>query len=547
MRERVYFAVLSVLLPVLTYSGRIIEEYQNDEYLGDYNEADYEDGISEEHKENENDRTPTFISSSKTFIVKEGDAIKLPCVVDNLENFLIIWKRGNQIITLGDKPYEDDDRRVQVENIWKSGNKILASSNKPSEDEDSWVQVGNTLVILLSEEKDAGDYVCQVSSAQPVELKHTVKIIVRPVIKSVPESGLLTVNVGEAADLSCKVTRGDPEPEVFWKRKDQPMPDGKESLSAPSITFPETSRHHSGLYTCFADNGWRLPATATIHLDVQHAPEIEQEVMMVENKDETEVRMICTVHASPIAMVEWYKDGQLMVVKNNVISKRGNRHTLLLTSITEEVKTAKFECRARNDIGETSAVLETPFGATEDMEISPENKIFIPKSVDKVITILKENLEVSEDAVLDLEEHDRTQNSQDTIKILLPQKTDEIDVEKENVRSEESEAADKINKDLSDPDQNTQVISEVIEDDSSLSATNLDDLAADANADSFEAENINKATEMPKVAKGEENAKSQEVANPEKLRDVPESSSSVQFLENFYLYLILLVICTLGL
>ena len=72
-----------------------------------------------------------------------------------VENLLIIWKRGSRIITLGEKPYEDDDSRVQVEN----------TAN------------GNTLVIRLSEERDAGEYVCQVSAAKPVELKHTVKII----------------------------------------------------------------------------------------------------------------------------------------------------------------------------------------------------------------------------------------------------------------------------------------------------------------------------------------------------------------------------------
>ena len=68
---------------------------------------------------------------------------------------LIIWKRGSRIIALGEKPYEDDDSRVQVE----------STAN------------GNTLVIRLSEEKDAGEYVCQVSTKTPVELKHTVKII----------------------------------------------------------------------------------------------------------------------------------------------------------------------------------------------------------------------------------------------------------------------------------------------------------------------------------------------------------------------------------
>ena len=81
-------------------------------------------------------------------------------------------------------------------------------------------------------------------------------------------------------------------------------------------------------------------------MDVEHAPEIEQEVMKVQNNDETEVRLICTVHASPLATVE------IMVLKDNVISKRGNRHTLLLIVISEDDRNSNFECRARNGIGE---------------------------------------------------------------------------------------------------------------------------------------------------------------------------------------------------
>ena len=75
------------MMIINSIAGRIGEEYQND-YTGDYNEADYENGIeykfSEENIEKETDRTPTFISSGKTLVVNEGDAIKLPCMVDNL-------------------------------------------------------------------------------------------------------------------------------------------------------------------------------------------------------------------------------------------------------------------------------------------------------------------------------------------------------------------------------------------------------------------------------------------------------------------------------
>ena len=35
---------------------------------------------------------------------------------------------------------------------------------------------GNTLVISLAEEDDAGEYVCQVSTYKPIEIKHSVKI-----------------------------------------------------------------------------------------------------------------------------------------------------------------------------------------------------------------------------------------------------------------------------------------------------------------------------------------------------------------------------------
>ena len=50
------------------------------------------------------------------------------------------------------------------------------------------------------------------------------------------------------------------------------MPSGKDEISGLRITFPKVTRHHSGVYTCSADNGFRpLPPTAhkTISLDVQ--------------------------------------------------------------------------------------------------------------------------------------------------------------------------------------------------------------------------------------------------------------------------------------
>ena len=52
------------------------------------------------------------------------------------------------------------------------------------------------------------------------------------------------------------------------------MPSGEEEIRGLSITFTKTTRHHSGVYTCSADNGFGRPTNATIVLDVQRKFEL---------------------------------------------------------------------------------------------------------------------------------------------------------------------------------------------------------------------------------------------------------------------------------
>ena len=47
------------------------------------------------------------------------------------------------------------------------------------------------------------------------------------------------------------------------------MPSGEDEVRGLSITFTPTSRTDSGIYTCYADNGFGRPSNATIILDVQ--------------------------------------------------------------------------------------------------------------------------------------------------------------------------------------------------------------------------------------------------------------------------------------
>ena len=116
--------------------------------------------------------------------------------------------------------------------------------------------------------------------------------------------------------------------------------------------------HHTGVYTCSADNGWGRPATATIRLDVQHKPEIEQEETFIHTKDGDEVEITCTVHASPPAAVEWYRNGQLLDNNKTIIQKRGNRHSLMLQQVGKLDTFGKYQCRATNSLGEDMALTE---------------------------------------------------------------------------------------------------------------------------------------------------------------------------------------------
>ena len=51
-----------------------------------------------------------FISQPKKIMVNEGDTIKLPCTVDKLDEFMIMWKKGSRIIALGENFMEPDPR-----------------------------------------------------------------------------------------------------------------------------------------------------------------------------------------------------------------------------------------------------------------------------------------------------------------------------------------------------------------------------------------------------------------------------------------------------
>ena len=66
----------------------------------------------------------------------------------------MMWKKGNKIIAISIRLFAEEDNRTKLEKI----------------------ENGNKLTIRLAGEDDAGEYLCQVTAAEIIELVHDVQI-----------------------------------------------------------------------------------------------------------------------------------------------------------------------------------------------------------------------------------------------------------------------------------------------------------------------------------------------------------------------------------
>lgn len=271
--------------------------------------------------------TPKFISTPQTLLVNEGDTIRLPCKVDRLEGFVMLWKRNKDIITVGDQII---DKSVRLE---KTAN-------------------GNTIIIGQATPENEADYTCQISAYKPTEITHSVKIRVKPVIMVSPEE-VLVVTEGSPAHISCSVVSGSPMPQVKWRRRERKMPGGEEEVVGNILHFKEVTRHHTGHYVCEADNGFGPePVRKEMKLEVHHAPKVEQLATELYTGVDLEEEIVCTVHSSPRAEVTWTKDGQTLEDKSPdlVFSQEANKHSLTLKKINAATF-GKYTCEAKNEFG----------------------------------------------------------------------------------------------------------------------------------------------------------------------------------------------------
>ncbi|XP_041565649.1 hemicentin-2 isoform X4 [Drosophila elegans] len=184
---------------------------------------------------------PRFLSRGHTYRAVVGDTLVLPCQVENLGNFVLLWRRGTNVLTASNIMVTRDERVRLID--------------------------GYNLEISDLEPQDAGDYVCQISDKINRDQVHTVEILVPPSVRAIPTSGQLQARKGGPITLECKGS-GNPVPSIYWTKKSGANKSTARIGDGPILTLEKLERQQAGVYQCTADNGVGDPVTVDMRLDV---------------------------------------------------------------------------------------------------------------------------------------------------------------------------------------------------------------------------------------------------------------------------------------
>lgn len=298
------------------------------------------DGEYEDMEEKPVEREAEFTSIPAKVMVNEGETIRLPCFVDRIEGYVLLWKYGDTILSVGGRVIETSrERRMLLEE----------ETN------------GNFLVIKEAESSDGGDYMCQISAYRPKDIVHSVMVRTRPKVQV--EKKVVTVNKGEEVTLKCNVRGGYPVPEVSWRREGGSLPGGEDILYEHSLHLSNLSSSASGLYLCRGDNGYSADHTAAVRLVVQGPPIVEQSDLFIHSSQGEAVPVLCKVLSHPPASVQWYLGGEeqpLASPQYNIShDQEGGIYTLLVQTepLTNTSMDSEYKCVATNKMGSASKVV----------------------------------------------------------------------------------------------------------------------------------------------------------------------------------------------
>ena len=221
-----------------------------------------------------------FTTLPQHSMVNAGGTIRLPCFVDSIEGYILLWKFGETILSVGGRVIDSSDRKARL----------------TLEEERN----GNHLVIAGAQAEDSGEYLCQISDFVPRDIRHTVIVRTRPEVSV--DTRRLVARAGENISLVCDTVAGHPVPEVSWTRAG----DTRRLSDNNTLVLSHVTQESAGRYVCRGDNGYSSDHRVSVSLRVEHSPVIDRRGQWVHSSQGGQVKVSCTVSSRPEAEVTWF-------------------------------------------------------------------------------------------------------------------------------------------------------------------------------------------------------------------------------------------------
>uniref|UniRef100_A0A8C4QG01 Neogenin 1 n=1 Tax=Eptatretus burgeri TaxID=7764 RepID=A0A8C4QG01_EPTBU len=265
----------------------------------------------------------------KSMSVFEGDATVLSCVAEAEPKPEVLWEKDGIPLDLAE--LNNSNRLV----ILPSGS-LLINSVKSS---------------------DGGNYRCLAEGLGGNRSSDQAELSVKaepgpdraPGFLLEPED--ITVSKGGEAHFEC-VASAHPRPKVNWTHNGHDINPSKRMnfIGGGALLITGVEENDAGLYTCTMDEGddsLRREATLTVLVPPSFQKRPHDQVA----REGTDIRLECQVLGNPLPLVQWMKNGDLLIPSDYFKIENNNLHILGLIKSDEGI----YQCMAKNEVGNVQA------------------------------------------------------------------------------------------------------------------------------------------------------------------------------------------------
>uniref|UniRef100_A0A3Q2D461 Protein tyrosine kinase 7 (inactive) n=2 Tax=Cyprinodon variegatus TaxID=28743 RepID=A0A3Q2D461_CYPVA len=259
---------------------------------------------------------------------------------------------------------------------WYHGNELLINKSRV------FLLSNGSLLITQVKPRNVGDYKCVGRGITGSKVTLTASLLIAEIGDMSPKMSKVFV-ADTVQRVNCHPPRGKPEPEVWWEREGQKVPEeGRVHQEGQDLVFSPTEEGDSGVYTCVAQNkaGRRIK---NVTFTVATAPvwvSKPQDSSLEEGKPGY---LHCYAQANPEPEVTWFRSS-LIIVPEDTRFKLFPNGTLRINNV-EVYDAHMYGCETKNLGGRLSGLAKVT--VLEKLKFTPTPQPSQCLELDKEIII----------------------------------------------------------------------------------------------------------------------------------------------------------------